>query len=97
MKSVRDMEFLIDEIRILKELSHPNIISLYDVYEEEDSVHLVMEYVEGGELFSRIESKGKYSEDEARKFMRQLIATVYFLHKKQILHRDFKLENILLL
>ncbi len=86
-----------NEIKILKELGHPNIIALYEVYEEADSVHLVMEQMKGGELFEKIVAKGNYSEADAAMLMKKLMETVAYCHERRILHRDLKPENILLM
>ncbi|KAA3456226.1 calcium-dependent protein kinase 34 [Gossypium australe] len=85
------------EIEIMTKLSgHPNVVDLKAVYEDEDSVHLVMELCAGGELFHRLEKYGRFSESEARVLFKQLMQVVKYCHDNGIVHRDLKPENILL-
>ncbi|XP_030475242.1 calcium-dependent protein kinase 26 isoform X2 [Syzygium oleosum] len=85
------------EIEIMSRLSgHPNVVNLKAVYEEEDSVHLLMELCVGGELFHRLEKHGSFSEMEARVLFKQLMRVVKYCHDNGIVHRDLKPENILL-
>ncbi len=86
-----------NEVVLLRELRHPNIIPLFEVYEDERQIHLVMEYLKGGELFDKLQAKGNYSEADAVRFMRSLLETIAYCHQKLILHRDLKPENIVLL
>lgn len=85
------------EIDILKDVDHPNIIKLYETFEDQLNVYLVMEVCEGGELFDRIIDKGHFSEKEARDVFGQLVRSLLYLHKKDICHRDLKPENFLYL
>ena len=85
-----------NEIWILRHLSHPNIIKLYEVYESEEYVHLVLEYVKGGELFDHIQNKGTYTEADAAQFMRQLVDAIAYCGRNGIIHRDVKPENLIL-
>lgn len=84
------------EIIIMKLISHPNIMGLYDVWENKSELYLVLEYVEGGELFDYLISHGRLSEAEAARYFGQIIDAVAYCHKFQICHRDLKPENILL-
>ncbi|XP_043574117.1 serine/threonine-protein kinase ULK2 isoform X2 [Chiloscyllium plagiosum] len=84
------------EIKILKELQHENIVALYDVQETPTSVHLVMEYCNGGDLADYLQAKGTLSEDTIRVFLQQIAAAMRILHNKGIIHRDLKPQNILL-
>ncbi|CAL5187701.1 unnamed protein product [Lathyrus oleraceus] len=77
-------------------LKHPNIIKFKEVFVTPTHLAIVLEYAAGGELFDRIYSAGRFSEDEARYFFQQLISGVNYCHSMQICHRDLKLENILL-
>lgn len=81
----------------MKTLDHPNIIKLYEVYEDSKNVYLVMEVCEGGELFDRIIEKGCFTEIEARRVFTQIVQTINYCHSKGIAHRDLKPENFLLL
>ncbi|XP_038903039.1 serine/threonine-protein kinase SRK2A-like [Benincasa hispida] len=79
-----------------RSLRHPNIIRFKEVFLTPTHLAIVMEYAAGGELFGRICSAGRFSEDEARFFFQQLISGVSYCHSMQICHRDLKLENTLL-
>nr|GEX33726.1 serine/threonine-protein kinase SAPK2 [Tanacetum cinerariifolium] len=84
------------EILNHRSLNHPNIIRFKEVLLTETHLAIVMEYANGGELFERICTAGRFSEDEARFYFRQLISGVSYCHSMQICHRDLKLENTLL-
>lgn len=84
------------EIIIMKLISHPNIMALYDVWENNNDLYLVLEYIEGGELFDFLVHKGRLTEHEAAHYFGQIIDAVAYCHKFQICHRDLKPENILL-
>lgn len=85
------------EAKILKDMAHPYIVELDDFYVTDSAVYLVMELLQGGDLFDRIVDKGRYSETESRRVMRRLLAAIHYLHEEQnVVHRDLKPENILL-
>ncbi|KAJ3676010.1 hypothetical protein LUZ60_003422 [Juncus effusus] len=84
------------EIETLKLLKHPNVVRLHEVSASKTKIYMVLEYINGGELFDRIDRKGKLIEDEARKLFQQLIDGVSFCHEKGVYHRDLKPENVLL-
>ncbi|XP_028321353.1 serine/threonine-protein kinase ULK2 isoform X2 [Gouania willdenowi] len=84
------------EIKILKELQHENIVALYDVQETPNSVFLVMEYCNGGDLADYLQAKGTLREDTLRIFLQQIAAAMRILNSKGIIHRDLKPQNILL-
>ncbi|KAL4612648.1 hypothetical protein ACB092_08G215700 [Castanea dentata] len=85
------------EIEILKLLRHPHIIELYEVIDTPKKIYLVMEYAELGDLTVYMEAIGKLPEEEARKiFQQQIISGVEYCHEKKVVHRDLKLENLLL-
>ncbi|CAD6194816.1 unnamed protein product [Caenorhabditis auriculariae] len=84
------------EIRIMSALNHPNIIQIYEVFENKDKIILVMEYSSGGELYDYVSRCGSLPESEARRIFRQITSAVLYCHKHQVAHRDLKLENILL-
>ncbi|XP_057428846.1 serine/threonine-protein kinase SRK2B-like [Lotus japonicus] len=79
-----------------RSLRHPNIIRFKELVLTPTHLAIVMEYAAGGELFERICTAGRFSEDEARYFFQQLISGVCYCHAMQICHRDLKLENTLL-
>ena len=84
------------EIEILRKISHPNITNVYEIYEDSKKYYIMMELLQGGELFEAITSAGSFTEYSAAKIMRQLLAAVNYLHNNNIVHRDLKPENIML-
>ncbi|DAZ99078.1 TPA: hypothetical protein N0F65_008383 [Lagenidium giganteum] len=91
-----DMEGLVAEITILRQMHHPNIMTLYDVFTERDYYYLVTEFMAGGELFDRIVEKSFYSEKEARDLVKILLSAIKYCHDANVVHRDLKPENLLL-
>ncbi|XP_052411664.1 death-associated protein kinase 1 isoform X1 [Carassius gibelio] len=85
------------EVSILKEIQHPNVITLHNVFENKNEVILILELVAGGELFDFLAEKESLSEEEATEFLKQILDGVSYLHSKQIAHFDLKPENIMLL
>ncbi|KAJ0977979.1 hypothetical protein J5N97_013453 [Dioscorea zingiberensis] len=85
------------EVRILSALTgHKNLVHFYDAYEDEDNVYIVMELCKGGELLDRILSRGgKYSEEDAKVVIVQILSVVAFCHLQGVVHRDLKPENFL--
>lgn len=84
------------EIEIMGLLKNPHIIQFYEVIETPDDIYMVMEYVESGELFDYVVEKGRLQEDDACKIFQQLIDGVEYCHSKMVVHRDLRLENLLL-
>ncbi|GLG92961.1 Calcium/calmodulin-dependent protein kinase type II alpha chain [Gryllus bimaculatus] len=84
------------EIQIMSKLRHPHIIRLYQVMETDKMIYLVTEFASGGEIFDYLVSKGRMSEKEARRVFHQIVAAVSYCHKRNIVHRDLKAENLLL-
>ncbi|URE48187.1 Calcium calmodulin-dependent serine threonine-protein kinase [Musa troglodytarum] len=85
------------EVRILSSLTgHKNLVQFYDAYEDEDNVYIMMELCKGGELLERILSRGgKYSEEDAKAVIVQILSVVSFCHLQGVVHRDLKPENFL--
>ncbi|TFK84444.1 Pkinase-domain-containing protein [Polyporus arcularius HHB13444] len=84
------------EIEVLRTLKHPNIVRLYDVIETDKYIGIILEYASGGELFDHILAHRFLREKDACKLFSQLISGVWYIHQKKIVHRDLKLENLLL-
>ncbi|KAJ8461698.1 hypothetical protein OPV22_034624 [Ensete ventricosum] len=83
------------EIGTLKLLKHPSVVRLHEVSASKTKIYMVLEYVNGGELFDKIASKGRLSEREGRTLFQQLIDAVSYCHEKGVYHRDLKPENVL--
>lgn len=84
------------EITMMKLMNHPNIMRIYDVFEGTKELFLVLEYVEGGELFDYLVNRGRLSSMEAFVYFRQIIHGLNYAHTFSIIHRDLKPENILI-
>ncbi|XP_064129254.1 hormonally up-regulated neu tumor-associated kinase [Loxodonta africana] len=84
------------EGQIQQMIRHPNITQLLDILETENSYYLVMELCPGGNLMHKIYEKKRLEESEARRYIRQLISAVEHLHRAGVVHRDLKIENLLL-
>ena len=99
--NIKNLEKFRREIEILKKMDHPNIIKLYEVYESERSLYLVMEECKGGEIFDRIiqhiQEKKMYSEKDAAIIFEQVMSCIAYCHNRNICHRDLKPENLLYL
>lgn len=96
IESEADLVRIRREIQIMSSVQHPNIIHIYEVFENREKMVLVMEYAAGGELYDFLSERKVLSEEEARRLFRQIATAVYYCHKHKICHRDLKLENILL-
>uniref|UniRef100_F1KQ90 NUAK family SNF1-like kinase 1 n=1 Tax=Ascaris suum TaxID=6253 RepID=F1KQ90_ASCSU len=96
IENKQDLVRIRREIRIMSALKHPNIIQIFEVFENRDKIILVMEYASGGELYDYVSTYGSLPEPEARRIFRQITSAVLYCHKHKVAHRDLKLENILL-
>ena len=97
MMTYGKLDIIFDEINIHSKLNHQNIIKLYNVYEEDESIHIIMEYANNGNLYQLIKKeKNGFSESKAFEYFIQVINAVYYLHSNNIIHRDIKPENILI-
>lgn len=90
------MAKIMREVAILRQLTHPNIVRLHKMEESERHYGIVLEYASGGELFDYILNHRYLKDNAARRLFAQLVSGVGYLHKKGIVHRDLKLENLLL-
>lgn len=84
------------EIDILCRVDHESVMQLKEYYEEEDKVYIITELLTGGELLDAVIERGSYTEEDARQVFLRLIKGIQYLHSKNIVHRDLKLENLLL-
>ena len=89
-----DKKFL-KEIEILIETDHPNIIRIYEYYQDEVYFYIVTEFVSGGELYDTVVNWNVFNEEKAGYIIYQILSAVNYLHSKNIVHRDIKPENIL--
>uniref|UniRef100_A0A6A7FUW8 Mucin-4-like n=3 Tax=Hirondellea gigas TaxID=1518452 RepID=A0A6A7FUW8_9CRUS len=96
IETEQDLVRIRREIQIMSSVQHPQIIHIYEVFENREKMVLVMEYAAGGELYDYLSERKVLSIDEARRVFRQVASAVYYCHKHKICHRDLKLENILL-
>ena len=87
---------VINEVGILIKMDHPNIVKLFEFYQNENYYFLIMEYCCGGELFYKITEKNKIFEIQAAYIMYQILSAVNYCHKMKIIHRDIKPENVLI-
>ena len=85
-----------NEIKILRKLGHKYIMKLYEVYENKMYVYFVLEYLPGGTLLQRLQTQGMYAEFEVAKMITCVLEGLDYCHKNNVIHRDLKLENLLL-
>uniref|UniRef100_A0A0G4FA06 non-specific serine/threonine protein kinase n=1 Tax=Chromera velia CCMP2878 TaxID=1169474 RepID=A0A0G4FA06_9ALVE len=83
------------EIAIMKELDHPNILRIYEVFEDDNTFFLILELCEGGELFDRLLANGTFSEKVAAQYIFQIVSALKYAQSKGVVHRDLKMENFL--
>ncbi|OMJ79166.1 hypothetical protein SteCoe_20866 [Stentor coeruleus] len=88
---------LVQEIKALYKLKHPNIIELYYVYETSDCIYLILEYFPYGDLYKRVLKKNFFDKDDCVKFAKNLLDTLDYMHNEKVVHRDLKLENIMMI
>lgn len=86
---------MFSEVNILKKLDHPNIVNIYELYQDENNFYLITEYLSGGELFEKINEIDHFSEKVAANYMSQILDAVNYCHQRNIVHRDLKPENII--
>jgi len=97
VETAEGLQQLREEIFIMCQLDHPNIVRLEEVYESHSEIYLVQELCLGGELFDRLDEQPDYHYTEAQcaRLVKQMLCSVRYLHSKGIIHRDLKLENFL--
>lgn len=90
-----NMKLLHRELELLRDLDHPNIVKFFEVYQDDEYFHLVMEYCSGGQVLERFTSEKCFGEAETAKIMGKAFSAVKYLHENGIVHRDIKPENFL--
>jgi len=96
-QQMKNVERFQQEIALMKMMDHPNIIKLYETFEDRRVIYLVMELCTGGELFDRIIEAGHFTEVQAATLVQQMVKAVYYMHENHVCHRDLKPENFLFL
>lgn len=95
-EAINFINSLENEVQLLMRLDHPNVIKTYQVIDSEEECYVVMQYASGGEMMEYLAMRGALSEREAKKFFSQLVSGLDHIHAASIVHRDMKLENLLL-
>src|SRR5688500_11489206 len=88
-------QMLITELNVLKQVNHPNVVTLHDLFETRKAVYIITDLASGGELFNQLLQKGSYTEKDASNLVQQILKGVAYLHDHEIVHRDLKPENLL--
>merc|ERR1711939_626372 len=96
LKKGADPSSLLREVDLLKQLDHPNIMKLYEFFQDAGYFYLVGEVYSGGELFDEIISRKRFSEADAARLIKQVLSGIAYMHRNKIVHRDLKPENLLL-
>jgi len=87
---------MMNELKVLQKCSHPHIIKVTELLEDEENYYIVSELLEGGELFERlVKMEKRYDETKAAFIVKQVLLALNYMHQMQITHRDLKPENIL--
>lgn len=92
---IKNYQRFINEVTALRTLDHPNIIKLYELFEDTEKLYLVQEYCRGGELFDQIAEEDHFDEVKAAKVTEQILQSLIYCHKNKICHRDLKPENFM--
>ena len=92
-----DVDLIINEINILKQLDHPNILKILEFHLTEDKFYIITDYLPEGELYDEIDKKSIFSEREASYIIYQVLSAIRYCHKMRVVHRDIKPENIMIM
>ena len=90
------VQLLQNELQILGEKSHPNLIRIIDLIEDDANIYVISELAQGGELFDRLSQMSRFTESQAADIVHQLMLGLNYMHLQQVVHRDVKPQNILL-
>lgn len=93
--AVKNLEKLKQETTLMRMMDHPNIVKLFESFEDFRNIYLVMELCLGGELFERIVEAGHFKEVDAAMLMNQMFQVIHYMHENKVVHRDLKPENFL--
>ena len=93
-----NVEKVLEEVAILHQLDHPNIVKYLETYKDQKYMYLVMEHIGGRELFAKITEQKNFhlSEEMAKGYLKKLLGACHHMHSQGIVHRDLKPENIML-
>ena len=86
---------VVKEIEILRRLDHPNLLKLFEIFETDNSLYLIMEYIDGGCFSSLMKRSGRISEEKAIVYLSFILKGVAYMHDLGIMHRDIKPDNLM--
>lgn len=95
-ENITNYDGFMTEVSALKTLDHPNVVKLFEVYQDKTCVFLVLEYLDGGELFDYIADRDHLTEADSARFFKQMMSAIIYCHKNRICHRDLKPDNFML-
>lgn len=94
-KNAKSLDSLLKDVEVLKTLDHPNIIKVYEFYQDEQAFYIVTDLCSGGELFEQIIKEKNFNERKAAELMRQMLSAMAYCHEKGLVHCDLKPENVM--
>lgn len=94
ISSEKDYERIVREVKIARELNHPNLIRYFEIYESEKSIAIAMEYVDGMTIQEKIKKEGKFKEEEIKKILPSILEVIEYIHSNGVIHRDIKPSNL---
>lgn len=96
-QEVIDSRSVLNEVDIMKTLDHPNILRIFEYFEDHSNYYIVMEYCKGGDLFDKVVSLTKFTEKQAALIMEQIFSGLNYSHNRGVVHRDMKPENVVIM